>query len=266
MMRCAQDLARSPPVPGVGELIEEVGDREQLGVVAPELLADLVAEPGALAGEFVDGPGAFAQLEDERLLEFDPSEEVGVGAEGASEHPGIAGVVLRPGGDVAAPGAADLGGTDGEHRKAGDQQALDDRPVGRLDGDRELPGGGPGLVQEPADELRLARAAVGKRPAAANRTVRLQQASMVGRRAPIDTDEKQKRRCHGAVVLPREAPRGEVSRRDVRWGLYWLLDGAALLPCVPSRPRSVEAQSGVGVRNTCLRLVAPGGAANRLVK
>ena len=202
-------LFQSSPEPGVGELIEEVGDREQLGVVAPELLADLVAEPGALAGEFVDGPGAFAQLEDERLLEFDPSEEVGVGAEGASEHPGIAGVVLRPGGDVAAPGAADLGGTDGEHRKAGDQQALDDRPVGRLDGDRELPGGGPGLVQEPADELRLARAAVGKGPAAANRTVRLQQASMVGRRAPIDADEKQKRRCHGAVVLPREAPRGK---------------------------------------------------------
>ena len=253
--------------PGVGELIEEVGDREQLGVVAPELLADLVAEPGALAGEFVDGPGAFAQLEDERLLEFDPSEEVGVGAEGrerASRHRGG-----RPSPRRRRSGAGSRGSGRGpmaNTRKAGDQQALDDRPVGRLDGDRELPGGGPGLVQEPADELRLARAAVGKGPAAANRTVRLQQAYMVGRRAPIDTDEKQKRRCHGAVVLPREAPQGEVSRRDVRWGLYWLLDGAALLRCVPSRPRSVEAQSGVGVRNTCLRLVAPGGSANRLVK
>ena len=218
--------------PGVGELVEEVGDGEELGVIAPELLSDLVAEAGALASQLVDGAGAFPQLEDERLLQVEPSEEVGVGAQGATEHPGIAGVVLGPGGDVAAAGAADLGGTDGEDRKTGEEQPFDDGAVGRLDGDRDLPGGGAGLLQEPADELRLARAPVGKGPAAANRTVRVQQACMVGRRAPIDADEKKKRRCHGAVVLPRGVPRGEVSRRDVRVGLYWLLDGAALLLCV----------------------------------
>ena len=200
--------------PGVGELVEEVGDGEELGVVAPELLSDLVAEAGALASQLVDGAGAFPQLEDERLLQVEPSEEVG-GAQGATEHPGIAGVVLRPGGDVAAAGAADLGGTDGEDRKTGEEQPFDDGAVGRLDGDRDLPGRGAGLVQEPADQLRLARAPVRKGPAAANRTVRVQQACMVGRRAPIDADEKKKRRCHGAVVLPREE-----GRRDVRVGLY----------------------------------------------
>ena len=252
--------------PGMGQLVEEGGDGEQLGVVAPELLSDLVAEAGALAGQLVEGPGAFPQLEDQGLLQVEAAEEVGVGAQGAREHPGIAAVVLGPGGGIAAPGAADLGGTDGVDREAGDEQPLDDRPVGRLDGDPDLPGRGPGLLQEPAGELRLPRAAVGKGLAAANRTVRVQEAYMVCRRAPVDADEPRKGRGHGAVVLPRAIPRVVVSRRDVREGLNWLLNGAALLPCVYHGQESVEAQSGVGVRNTYLWLVAPGGSANGLVR
>ena len=91
------------------QLVAEAGDGEQLGEVAPELLADPVADAGALPAQVVDGPGAFPQLEGEGILDLKRAEELGVGAQGARHHPGVAGVVLRPGGGVAAPGVADPG-------------------------------------------------------------------------------------------------------------------------------------------------------------
>ena len=74
--------------PGKGRRVAEAGDLEELGEVTPELLPDLVAVAGGLPDQFVAGPGALPQLEDEGVLQGEPAEEVGIGTQGTGHHPG----------------------------------------------------------------------------------------------------------------------------------------------------------------------------------
>ena len=82
------------PDPDLGEIAL---DLEELRVVAPELLAGPVHQPGAVAGEVVGDARPGAQFDDLRRRRIEAPEGVAVGAQRIAERMGVAAAVLGAG-------------------------------------------------------------------------------------------------------------------------------------------------------------------------
>ena len=80
--------------PGLGEI---AFDLQKLRIVAPELLAGPVHEPGPVTGQVVRNPRPLAQLDDLRGGRVQEPERVAVGSQGIAERTSIAAIVLGAG-------------------------------------------------------------------------------------------------------------------------------------------------------------------------
>ena len=110
-----------------------VGDVEDLRIVAPQLLAHAVGEPGAFRGEVLGDARELAQFDNHRIDRRQAAEAARIGPERVTEHLGIAAVVLGPGWREAVAEAVELLRVDGMDGKAALDQAFHHRPMGHLD-------------------------------------------------------------------------------------------------------------------------------------
>lgn len=89
-----------------------IAQLEQLRVVAPELLANPVAEAHAFLLQLLGQARAFPKLDDGRVADLHRPEQVPVGAQPGRGNAGIAPVVLGTGDAEAIPQAVELLGVD----------------------------------------------------------------------------------------------------------------------------------------------------------
>ena len=116
--------------PGLGEI---AFDLQELRIVAPELLAGPVHEPGSVTGQVVCNPRPLAQLDDLRCGRVQEPERVAVGSQGIAERTSIAAIVLGAGRREAVPEPVQLLRVERVDREAPLHQRLHHGPMRDLD-------------------------------------------------------------------------------------------------------------------------------------
>jgi hypothetical protein len=229
-----------------------VAQREQLRVVAPELLADAVGQADALLPQLLGQARPFPELDNGRVAGLHRPEQVPVGAQPRGRDPSIAPVVLGAGDAEPVPQTVELLGVDRVHGEAALQERIDHRPVRHLDRHRNSAG----LACErhqPVAECRQARAAVGKLPLPSDLARGVEKAGLVLLRAPIDGSEP------GCRLVVSHGPCPPVSHEPPRRlpGPVPALKGATSYwaSAVASLPGH---KSNAGASSTSARMVAPG--------
>jgi hypothetical protein len=197
-----------------------VGQLEQLGEVAPELLAHAVGQAHALALQLLGQAGPLAQLDDGRVGGPHGPEQVRVGAQPGGRDAGVAPVVLRAGDAGAVAQPVELLRVDRAHGEAAVEERVDHRPMGHLDRHRDRRRVARGRRQ-PGAERRQARAAVREGPLADDVSGVVEEAGLVALRAPVNGGEP-------AHVVIGHHPRPPVQREPPRRlpGPVWALGGA----------------------------------------
>src|SRR5215472_8259271 len=194
---------------------EIVADFERLRVIPPELLAHPVGEPVALLLQIFSHPRPLTQRNDDSILGCQMPKAVPVGAQGITEHMGVATVVLGTSNSEAVTKAVELLWVNRIDQKAAFEQRLDNRAVWHLDGhgdDRRL---GPRRYQQPDTHLGKPGPAVGKSSLADDFAVRIDQTDLVSLARPVDADEPPR------IVPHHFASRSLPGHRDARHSLYW---------------------------------------------
>src|ERR671938_204888 len=159
---------------------------EELRVVAPELLADAIAQAHALLLQLLSQARPFPQRDHGGVAGLDRPEQVRVGAQPPCRDPGIAPVVLGTRKTDAVTQVLELLGVDRVDSEAAVEKRIDHRPVWYLDGDcyrAWLTGG----RHQPVAQGRQTGTAVSEIPLAHELTCGVEQADLVLLRAPIDT-------------------------------------------------------------------------------
>jgi PAS domain S-box-containing protein len=171
-----------------------VGELQQLRIVAPELLADAVAQAHALLLQLLGQARPLAQLDHGRVAGLHGPEQVRVGAQPGGRDPGVAAVVLGAGDAEPVAQAVELLGVDRVHGEAAVQQRIHHRPVRHLDRHRD----GAGIARDrhqPVAECRQARAAMRERPLAHDGAAAVEDAGLVLRGTPVNRGEP----AHGVI-------------------------------------------------------------------
>src|SRR3954470_14572985 len=227
-----------------------ITQREKLGVVTPELLADSVAQAHALLLQLLGQPRPLAELNHAWVTGQYAAKQRPIRAQPGRCDPGIAPVVLGPGNADAVAQAIELLGIDRVHGKAAVQQGIHHRPVRHLDRHRNrawVASHG----HHPLTEGCQTRTAVRELPLAHDLAGPIKQADLVLCRAPVDAGKPVY--ClvsHG--LSPRASPsitaragscigaRGATS--------YW----ASVVASLPGH------RSNAGARGTGAKMVDPG--------
>ena len=111
------------------------GEFQHLRIVPPQLLANAIGQSAALALQIVGHPRPLAQLDDERIVDRQPTECVPIGTQAIRQHMGVTPVVLGAGDREAVSEPVELLGVDRVDLEAALQQGFDHGPVRHFDGD-----------------------------------------------------------------------------------------------------------------------------------
>lgn len=103
-----------------------------------KLLAKPIGQSAEIHPQLVVQPTELAELNDERFIDLEPPQAVGIGSKSVGEHLGISAVVLGSGGAEAVPEAVKLFGIDTENGKAALEKNLDQWTAIQLDSDGHL--------------------------------------------------------------------------------------------------------------------------------
>src|SRR5438445_9251933 len=131
-----------------------IGELTGLRVISPQLTAQPVGEASAFLHEFIMHARPFAQLDHQRVVDRQAAKGVRVGAQGATQHIGVAAVVLGAHDREPVTKAVELLRIDGKDLEAMFQQRLDHRSARRFDRHADLSRRGSALVKQPGAQLR----------------------------------------------------------------------------------------------------------------
>ena len=171
---------------------------------------------------------------------------VPVGAQGISEHMGVATVVLGASDGEAVTEAVELLWVNRIDQKAAFEQRLDNRAVWHLNGHGDHRRLGSRRYQQPDTHLGKPGPAVGKSSLADNFAARIDQADLVSLARPVDADEPSR------IVRHHFASRLLPGHRDVRHSLYWRSQRNSPRTCITANPpghaspQGLEAQGAMG--------------------
>ncbi len=163
---------------------------KELRVIAPELLTDLVGQPGTLLFEILGPARAIAKLNNGVIEWVGPPQTRWIRTNGAGQYTSVAAVILSARRGKTIPEAIQLLWIDGKDLKSAIMQAIDDRAVRNLDGDRNKACRNRHAAEDPVNELAKPIARVREGPFTEDRAVRCENTGLMGRRAPVNAHEK----------------------------------------------------------------------------
>ena len=162
---------------------------EELRIVAPELLPHLIRQAHAFPRQFLIQARPLAQFDDRRVGRLEPSQTVRVGTQRRGQHPRVPPVVFRARWRKAITEAVKLLGIDRVDGEAVLQQALDNRPAGRLDRHADFARVARRERQQPVRHLRQARTTMLELPFPELLPGGIKHARLMFLRSPVDTRE-----------------------------------------------------------------------------
>jgi hypothetical protein len=142
---------------------DSIRQRKRLRIIAPELLADAVAEAGLLLLQLLGDPRPFAQFNHDGIGQMRGAKAGTIGAQRIAQDPAVQPIVLGAHDRKPVAEAIELLRVDRKDRKAALQKGFNHRPMRRLDGDRNRRRHGPRRRQQPITKGAKAGTAMGKK-------------------------------------------------------------------------------------------------------
>jgi hypothetical protein len=227
---------------------------EHGGKIAPQLLAEPIAEPISLGVEIVGHARPFTQFDDQRLSKSKLAEGAPIGAQRVTKHLGVTAVVLGARWREAITEAIELLGINGIDVEATLEQRFDDRAMRHFDGDVDRTWLGPGDACEPRGHFAQALASMGKIPFSKTFSATIDDADAMVLGRPVDAHEPAFQFVHSMLPLSLS------NRRDLSLSLYWRSRRG-----LPTGPQLAATRQGTGPPQVLTKKVAGTGGSRLLL-